>query len=77
MLFVRVNFFSKTEFHSLLRNEIKGEEDFENVKRFWQTICLKKLSELNNICNFQDTFILCEIFENKTREMMLRFPYNL
>ena len=26
--------------------------------------------------NFQDTRILCEIFENRTREMMRKFPYN-
>ena len=37
---------------------------------------LKKLSELNNIYNFQDTIILCEIFENRTKDMMRKFPYN-
>lgn len=26
---------------------------------------LKKLSELNDIYNFHDTIILCEIFENR------------
>ena len=37
---------------------------------------LKKLSELNDIYNFQDTITLCEIFENRAREMMRKFPYN-
>ena len=38
---------------------------------------LNKLSELNDICNFQETIILCEIFENRAKEMMQKFPYNL
>ena len=37
---------------------------------------LKKLSELNDIYNFQDTKILYEIFENRAREMMREFLYN-
>ena len=36
----------------------------------------KKLSDLNDICNFQDTIILCEIFENRVTEMAKKFPYN-
>ena len=37
---------------------------------------LNKLSELNDIYNFQDTIILCEIFENRAIKMMQKFPYN-
>ena len=66
-------FFSKTEFYSLLKNEIMGDEDYENVKRFCQTMHLKKLSEPYDIYNFQDTTILCKIFENRAREMTRRF----
>ena len=36
----------------------------------------KKLSDLNDIYNFQDTIILCEIFENIATEMANKFPYN-
>ena len=56
--------FSKTEVYSTLKNEIIGEEDYENAKRFWRTMLLKKLSKLNDIYNFQDTITLCKIFEN-------------
>ena len=51
--------------------------DYENVKRFWRTINLKKLSELNDIYSFQDTIILCKIFESRLIEMTRRFLYNL
>ena len=37
---------------------------------------MKKLSDFNDIYNFQDTIILCEIFENRANQMMKRFPYN-
>ena len=37
---------------------------------------LNKLSELNDIYNFQDTIILCKIFEDRTKEMMQKFRYN-
>ena len=37
---------------------------------------LTKLSDVNDIYNFQDTIILCEIFENRATEMMSKFPYN-
>ena len=35
---------------------------------------LNKLSELNDIYNFQDTIILYEIFENRAKKVIL--PYN-
>ena len=41
------------------------EEEYENVKKFYQTMKLKDLGELNKIYNFQDTIILSEIFEQR------------
>ena len=70
------DFFSKTELCSSLKNEIIDYESYERVKKFWNLLRLKKLSELNDIYNFQDTIILCEIFENRAIEMMKKFPCN-
>ena len=69
-------FFSNTEFYSSLKNEIINDESYENVKQFRKLLRLKKPLELNDIYNFQNTIIFCEIFENKAREMMRKFPYN-
>lgn len=63
-------FFAKIDFFSLLKNRGISDEDYENVKTFWRIMRLKKLSDLNNIYNFQDTIIVCEVFENRTKEMM-------
>ena len=71
------NLFSKTEFISSLKNEIIDDESYERVKKFWKLIRLNKLSELNDIYNFQDTIILCKIFENKAIEIMQKFLYSL
>lgn len=63
-------FFVNIDFFSLLKNRVISDEDYENIKTFWQIMCLKKLSDLNNIYNFQDTIILCEVFQNRTKEMI-------
>ena len=37
---------------------------------------LKNLGELNKIYNFQDTIILCEIFEQRSEHLQKLFKYN-
>ena len=37
---------------------------------------LKELGELNKLYNFQDTIILCEIFENRSSQLQKLFKYN-
>ena len=34
------------------------------------------LSDLNALYNFQDTLILCEIFENRAKSMYQKFKFN-
>ena len=46
------------------------------LTEFWQTLNLKKLSDLSNINNFQDTISLCGMFENRAKEMIKKFPNN-
>ena len=45
--------------------------------KFFEILCLKELTYLNGIYNFQGTTILCEIFENRAKEMTKKFLYNL
>ena len=69
-------FIAKTEYFSSLKNSSISDLEYENAKKFWETLSLERLSELNDIYNFQDTIILYEIFENRVTEMSIRFPYN-
>ena len=52
------------------------EDEYENVKKFYKTLKLKNLGELNKIYNFQDTIILCEIFEQDSCRLQEIFKYN-
>ena len=36
----------------------------------------EKLSKLNDIYNFQDTIILCKLYENRSKESTKKFLYN-
>ena len=45
------------------------DEEYENVKKFYQTMKLEDLGHLNKIYNFQDTIILCEIFEQRSSHL--------
>ena len=66
-------FFRKTEFFSSLKNSTISDVEYENVKKFWNIL---GLSDLNDIYSFQDTIILCEIFENRANQMSKKFPFN-
>ena len=66
------DFFSKTEFYSSLKNEIIDDKSYKSVKKFWKLMQLNKLSKLNYIYNFQDTIILCKIFENRAIQKLMQ-----
>ena len=40
----QVEFFSRTEFYSSHKNELISDKECKNVKKFWQTLRLQKLS---------------------------------
>ena len=51
--------------------------EYENVvKKFLKILRLKTLGDLNRINNFQDTAILCEIFEQRSTLLQKLFKYN-
>ena len=58
-----------------MKNSILFDEEYENFKKFHKTLKLKNLGEHNQIYNFQDTIILCEIFEHFSRLQDV-FKYN-
>ena len=51
------------------------DEEYQNVKKFYQAMKLENL-ELNKIYNFQDTIILCEIFEQRCSHLQDIFKLN-
>ena len=51
------------------------DEEYQNVKKFYQTMKLENL-ELNKIYRFQDTIILCEIFEQRCSHLQDILKFN-
>ena len=75
-IFPEREFFSHRDFYSCLKEKNISEEEYENVKKFFCLVRLKTLGDLNRIYNFQDTAILCEIFEQRSSLLQKPFKYN-
>ena len=69
-------FFSHQDFYSFLKEKNISEEECENIKKFFCFLRLKTLGDLNRIYSFQDTAILCEIFEQRSSLLQKLFKYN-
>ena len=69
-------FFKHSDFYSSLKERNIRDEKYENVKQFFTVLRLKTLGDLNRIYNFQDTAILCEIFEEWTTLLQKLFKFN-
>ena len=69
------DFFEYDSFYSTLK-EKNSVEEYENVKKFFTILRLKTLEDWNRIYNFQDTAILCEIFESRSALLQKLFKYN-
>ena len=70
------DFFEYDSFYSSLKEKNISQEEYENVKNFFTVLRLKTLRGLNRIYNFQDTAILCEIFESRSALLQNLFKYN-
>ena len=70
------DFFKHEKFYSCLKEENKSTEEYENVKKKFNILKLETLGDLNRIYNFQDTAILCEIFESRSALFQKLFKYN-
>ena len=69
-------FFLPHHFYSSMKDSTISDEEYENVKKFYTTLKLQNLGERNHVYNFQDTIILCEIFEQKSSRLQEIFKYS-
>ena len=70
------DFLCPYQFVSSLKDNALSEEEYEQVKKFYKTLKQKDLGELKKIYNFQDTIILCEIFEQRSSCLQEIFKYS-
>ena len=69
------NFFLPHQFYSSLKDSTISEAEYQNVKKIYTKLKLRNLGELNHIYNFQDTIILCKIFEQRSSHLQEIFKY--
>ena len=70
------DFFEHKKLYSCLKEDNISEEEYKNVNDFFNILKLETLGDLNRIYNFQDTTILCEIFESISALLQKLFKYN-
>ena len=70
------DFFRKTDFYSTLKNTTISDEEYNYVKKLFNLLKMQTLSDLNALYNFQDTIILCKIFENRAENMHQKLKFN-
>ena len=70
------DFLKPHQFYSNMKDSFLSDEEYENVKKFYKTLKLQNLGELNQIYNFQDNIVLCELFERRSTIFEEMFKFN-
>ena len=76
MIRSKEDFFKKENFYSELKEKDISDDEYENVKKNFMLLMLKSLGDMNRIYNFQDTLILCKIFEQRASLLEKLFKFN-
>ena len=69
-------FFGRTEFFRVLKQQNVSKEDYEIFYYLWKTSRMRNLSDMNDLCNAQDVTLLCEIIENRFQLMQDKCGFN-
>ena len=69
-------FYKKNEFYSELKTTIITDQEYEDVKKLFCVIKMRNLSDINELYNFQNTMILCEIFESRAQLIHEKYGFN-
>ena len=70
------DFFLPHHFYSILKNTINSRKYYDALKKLYQTMKPENLGEVNKLYSFQDTIILCEIFEQRSVHLQKMFKFN-
>ena len=70
------DFFEYTEFFSGLKQKNASFTEYENCRYLYKVLKMQNLGDLNDLCNMQDTILLCELIENRFQIMQEQFSFN-
>ena len=71
-----VEFWYKTEFFSKLKMQAVDNDAYENSEFLFKNLKMRHLGDLNDLYNFQDVALLCEILENRFQAMHDGYGFN-
>ena len=69
-------FYDKPQFFSELKMKSVNDDDYELSKYLFKTLKMRNLSDMNDLYNFQDVALLCELVENRFQAMHDESGYN-
>ena len=69
-------FYDKTKFFSELKMKWFDDEDYAHSQYLFKTLKMRNLSDMNDLYNFQDVALLCELVENRFQAMQDKSGYN-
>ena len=69
-------FYHESEFFSKLKNKAVTADEYQNSKELLQTLKMRDLNDMNDLYNFQDVALLCEIVENRFQLMENQYGFN-
>ena len=64
------------QFYLNMKDSVLSKKEHENVKKFCNLMKLSNFGELNQLYNFQNTIILCEVFEQRADLFKETFKFN-
>ena len=69
-------FYQESEFYSKLKNKAVSADEYQNSKELFQILKMRDLNDKNDLYNFQDVALLCEIVENRFQLMQDQYGFN-
>ena len=69
-------FSEKNEFYSNLKQSPVSDEEYECPNFLFHKLKMRNLSDMNDLYNFQDTCLLCNIIENRFETMHKMYGFN-
>ena len=70
-------FFGRTEFFRVLKQQNVSKGDYEIFHYLWKTLRMRNLSDMSDLYNAQHVILLCEIIENRFQLMQVNMASTL
>ena len=72
----RQEFFDRTEFFNILKQQNVSNKDWKTSFYLWNTLKMRNVSDMNDLYNTQDVILMCEIIESRFQLMQDKYSFN-